>query len=83
VVLGIHLIANSSSRFRVPWMPLLIVYSSFAMCRWRWLLANAPRSYLVLASLALTALLGWACVFFLPDAIHLWHHATYADPGRP
>jgi 4-amino-4-deoxy-L-arabinose transferase-like glycosyltransferase len=83
VVFGIHLLANSSTRFRVPWMPLLIVYSSFAMTRWRSILDDIPRSHLVLASVTLVGILGWSCALFFPDAIHLWQYATYVDPRRP
>jgi 4-amino-4-deoxy-L-arabinose transferase-like glycosyltransferase len=32
---AIHVFANAIPRFRTPWMPLLIVYASFAAVHWR------------------------------------------------
>jgi len=31
VVAGLHVVANATARFRVPWLPLLIVYASYAL----------------------------------------------------
>ena len=31
VVAGLHVVANATARFRVPWLPLLIVYGSYAL----------------------------------------------------
>jgi 4-amino-4-deoxy-L-arabinose transferase-like glycosyltransferase len=31
VVAGLHVVANATARFRVPWLPLLIVYTSYAL----------------------------------------------------
>ncbi len=33
VVVALHVFANATARFRVPWMPLLIVYASYAVAR--------------------------------------------------
>ncbi len=35
VVVALHVFANATARFRVPWMPLLIVYASYAVARGR------------------------------------------------
>jgi len=83
VVFCIHLVANSSSRFRIPWIPLAIVYSSFALCRWRLLLQDIPRSRLIPVALLMLGMMVWSCAFFFPDAVHLWQYDTYVDPGRP
>ena len=31
VVAGLHVVANATARFRVPWLPLLIVYASYTL----------------------------------------------------
>lgn len=57
-VLAVHVLANASTRFRVPWWPLIFAYAAqlllhpgvlFAGRRWRWILAIVV--VLVLASL--------------------------------
>jgi 4-amino-4-deoxy-L-arabinose transferase-like glycosyltransferase len=81
-VLTLHLIANSSSRFRVPWMPLVIVYSSYAVGCWPSVLRRMPRRRLAVFVVILLILIGWWCVFFFPDAVHLWRHGTYVEAFR-
>ena len=54
VVMALHVFANATARFRMPWMPLLIVYASYALIRgrslgrdlrgWRWI---APAAVLL------------------------------------
>lgn len=39
-VVAVHVVANASTRFRVPWMPLLVVYGSYAVVAWRSLLGR-------------------------------------------
>jgi 4-amino-4-deoxy-L-arabinose transferase-like glycosyltransferase len=82
-VFCVHLLANSSSRFRIPWMPLLIVYSSYAICRWRPLVDRISETRLAWVAVAVLGILVWSSLFFYPDAIHLWQHGTYVEPGRP
>jgi 4-amino-4-deoxy-L-arabinose transferase-like glycosyltransferase len=35
MVAALHIFANATARFRVPWMPMLIVYASHAALSWR------------------------------------------------
>jgi 4-amino-4-deoxy-L-arabinose transferase-like glycosyltransferase len=35
VLAALHILANATPRFRVPWMPLLMVYASHAALNWR------------------------------------------------
>jgi len=39
-VMGVHLVANANSRFRMPWMPLLMAYAAHAVVARRGLIAG-------------------------------------------
>lgn len=82
-VFGLHLVANSASRFRVPWMPLVMVYAGHAVASWRTIphvIRGRRRAFL---ALGLIAVLGGCTLYFLPDAAALWEKGTYVDPSRP
>ena len=83
VVFAVHLIANATSRFRVPWMPLVMAYAGHAVVSWRTIPeVITGRRRTILAS-ALFLVLGGCTVYFLEDAVSLWEKATYVDPSRP
>ncbi len=81
VLTAIHFFTSSNSRYRVPWMPMIIPFAVYAVCEWRNIRARAgwriwPAAVLVLL------LLGWCLPFFLPDAISLWKTGRYTDAMR-
>jgi hypothetical protein len=65
VVGCVHILANADTRFRLPWMPIVIVYASFACVHARSAIAalRSPRRWLVLAPLAL--FLAGCSLYFL------------------
>jgi len=43
IVLLVHVVTTANSRHRLPWMPLLMVYASFAVLQLRTLSWRGPR----------------------------------------
>ncbi len=86
-VVGLHLVAHASSRYRLPLMPLLMVYAGFATTRLAaegpGALGRIPRRQLAVAGAAAVVVLGWGLVYFAPDAVALWQRGTYVEPFRP
>jgi 4-amino-4-deoxy-L-arabinose transferase-like glycosyltransferase len=63
-VAAIHIAANATPRFRVPWLPLLCVYSAHAIGLGRGLFAQIDRRGRAGAGLALGFLFGIALPYF-------------------
>ena len=81
-VFAVHLVSNSASRFRLPWMPLVIVYASHAIVSRRdlWPCLRGVRRN---AATVFILLVLFGCVpFFFADAISLWTVGSYVDPMR-
>jgi len=64
-VLLLHVIANATPRFRVPWLPLLAIYASHACLRGRALWTDLSRGARVAAAVALLFLFGVGIPYFL------------------
>jgi 4-amino-4-deoxy-L-arabinose transferase-like glycosyltransferase len=61
VVCVIHVIANATPRFRVPWIPLLAIYASYSVVHWRSLRpGRSPRAWL--AAFAVLVFFFTVCV---------------------
>jgi 4-amino-4-deoxy-L-arabinose transferase-like glycosyltransferase len=73
--LAIHIVANSQSRYRLPLMPLLMVYASYAVVHARELRRLANPRRLIPALLVLLFFAGVCVPHFLPTARALWRHA--------
>ena len=77
-VLVVHVVGNSSARFRMPWLPLIDVYASYALLRFRsfdWRVG--PR---VLAPLLIWLAFLVACVpYFVAGAGEQTWHAAYPE----
>jgi hypothetical protein len=67
----LHVVANANSRFRMPWMPLVIVFAAHAVLGGRSLVAGlrpAERGGAIIAGVAVIAislsysLLDWSAV---------------------
>jgi len=83
VVLTLHVLANASSRYRLPLMPFLMVYAAYALSHGRAVLGQLSRpAALVCLALGLYAL-AWCAPYFAADAVSLWERGTYVLPNRP
>ena len=66
-VAAIHVIANANSRFRMPWMPLLMAYAAHAALGGRELLANLGRRERLATSVAVLTLAVVCVSYFWTD----------------
>ncbi len=82
IISAVHILAQASSRYRLPLMPLLMVYAA-AWMTGRSSLRHLGLRNLVVCVLGLIILLGWCVPYFWSDALALWEGGTYADPWRP
>jgi 4-amino-4-deoxy-L-arabinose transferase-like glycosyltransferase len=82
IIAVVHILAQASSRYRLPLMPLLMVYAAAWATAGFPLRRLSPRS-LVACALCLAILLGWCVPYFWNDALALWSSGTYSDPWRP
>ena len=64
-VIALHVLANATPRFRVPWTPLLLTYTGFALVHWRSLPRRLAGSAGVAAALALMVLLAVGLPYYL------------------
>jgi 4-amino-4-deoxy-L-arabinose transferase-like glycosyltransferase len=80
VVLAVHVLANSGPRFRVPLMPLLIAYASYALLDLRARLGGLGRGERVAVGLALTVFFGLCVPYYWSDAAALWTSGSQAIP---
>jgi hypothetical protein len=62
-VVGLHVLANANSRFRMPWMPLVMVYAAHAALGGRALLAGLRRRE-ALAAFGAALFVGAVCVSY-------------------
>jgi hypothetical protein len=66
-VVGLHVLANANSRFRMPWMPLVMVYAAHAVLGGRALLAGLGRGERLAASAAALFVAGVCVSYFWVD----------------
>ncbi len=84
-VAAVHVLANATARYRMPWMPLLIVYASHAAVGAqrapRWL----PRGGAAVAAAVLLFFFGVCVPHFRAEATRLWLHGTapLEEPANP
>jgi hypothetical protein len=80
-VCALHVATNATPRFRVPWLPFLMVYASHAALGWREGLRPGARRAL-LAPLAALLFLSWAAAtWFGEEAAAVWSGPD--GPQRP
>ncbi|MFP6661340.1 MAG: glycosyltransferase family 39 protein [Myxococcota bacterium] len=82
-VFAIHLLANASVRYRLPWMPLAVLYAASMLSDPRRVLASiGTRSRAGVAVLGLLLLLT-GVPYFWPDAVSLFETGRYREAMRP
>ena len=82
-VLGVHLLANVAPRYRLPFMPLMIIFAASAIVRGPALWNDLEKPARA-GALGILLIFGALCVpYFHPDAASLWRVGTYVDPFRP
>ncbi len=79
-VCAVHVAANATPRFRVPWLPLFAVYAAYAAQHWREATRPGARRALLAPLVALGILIGSSGAYFAKEAAALWSHAA-ADAG--
>jgi hypothetical protein len=65
VLAAVHVAANATARYRVPWLPLLAVYAAPALLAGRELPRRMGRAGVVGAALAIAFLLGVGLPYYL------------------
>ena len=85
VVLLVHVISTANARHRLPWMPLLMVYASFAVLNLRALPWHSVRRRVVVPLVLLLGFVGLSLPQFAPIASELWTRSDdasgVAQPG--
>ncbi len=82
VVTGLHIVAQATSRYRFPLMPLVTIFAAWGVIHWRSserLSCGARWGTAILAGVFLL----WCAPAFFDDAVSLWNVGTYVDPQRP
>lgn len=82
VVVGLHVFAHASSRYRLPLVPIAMVYGAWAVLHRDRIAALSPAARLACCAAVLAGLV-WPLVYFAGDAVSLWQVGTYQIPGRP
>lgn len=83
VVFGLQALAQAKSRYRLPLMPLVVVYASHALVVGPELWRRTSKPARIVAVGALLVLFGFCVPYFWQDGRQLWESATYVDPRRP
>ena len=81
IVVALHLLALASPRYRLPILPLLIVFGSHAALHRSELVITRRARWAV--ALVLAWFLLWCVPYFRADAASLWRQGTYAEAFRP
>lgn len=82
-VFAVHVVANAHSRYRMPLVPLLIAYASWAGLHRGQLVHGLRGRRRLAAGAVLAVFLGFCVPFFWADAASLWSHGTYVSGFRP
>jgi hypothetical protein len=72
VLVAVHVVSNANSRYRFPFMPLLVVYASAAVADWPQLRRQLTGARLVAALLVLLFFFAVCVPAFAPEARKLW-----------
>ncbi len=83
VVAAVHLVANSTARFRMPWMPLAIVYASYAVVNLGSAGRNLTRNSLAASAAVLVFFFGVCVPHYRHEARQLWLHGVSPKAGTP
>lgn len=78
-VAAVHVLANSTARFRMPWMPLAMAYASYALLHFGELRQRLRGPVLLAPLVLLLFYLGVCLPHFAPIAAKLW---TWGDEER-
>ncbi len=73
----LHLVANASSRYRLPLMPLLIPYASYAIIHWRGIRPRLTWKRWIIPAVVLLWFFALCVPYFAGDAVSLWVQGTY------
>ena len=76
-VTSVHVLANAKSRYRLPLMPLLVVYASHALLHAGALAGRLRGGALVAAALVVGTFLVVCVPHFAPQAAALWWRGSY------
>ena len=82
-VLGVHLLANISPRYRVPFMPLMIIFAASALARGPALWGDLDRPARIAVGGVVLVFVGFCIPYFYADAASLWRVGSYVEPFRP
>jgi 4-amino-4-deoxy-L-arabinose transferase-like glycosyltransferase len=83
VVVLLHVLAQATTRYRLPLMPLALVFACRAALEGRALGARLSRGARFAALALLVYFLAWCVPYFADDAVALWMRGTYVEPLRP
>ena len=78
----LHVVANASSRYRLPLMPLLIVYASHGLLGGPSRLRHLSRCRIVTVTVVLLGFFGLCVPYFYSDALALWSRGSYVEADR-
>ncbi len=82
-VLSLHLVANVSPRYRLPFMPLMIIFAAAALVRGRGAWDSLDRSSRIAVVSVSVVFVGFCLPYFYADAASLWQVGSYVRPFRP
>jgi len=72
VIAVTHVLTNASPRFRVPWMPVFIVYASYCVLNWRTLARNLRGKQWIAPLVVLLFFFGVCAPYFYDQAVLIW-----------
>lgn len=81
--LAVHVLANATPRYRIPWLPLLAIYAAAALARrrrWQW---RRDRGRLLAATAALVFFAAVCLPQFAYEAPRTWNHGRTAPGAAP
>jgi hypothetical protein len=81
-VFMVHVLSNASSRFRLPFIPLLAIYAAHLITSRGSVAERFGRPELAACAGFLLLLFFWCVPFFVPEVISLWSTGAYLDPQR-
>lgn len=77
-VIALHALVNSVARFRMPWMPILMIYASYFALHWRSARWRPPTPRVWVSAVLLLFYLGVCLPSFSEPAANMWKRASAA-----
>jgi 4-amino-4-deoxy-L-arabinose transferase-like glycosyltransferase len=77
-IVAVHVISNASPRFRIPWMPLVLVYASHAFLACPRISLKTTSSIVALTAVVLLLVVG--APFFIDTVSDVWISGVHAGP---